>query len=183
MPEKYRFVLFGDKHEVKLVWNGKTNEVCNVVLLANAESALSANVKAGSKIMLEQGRIVRVTNDKHVVMARACLTRHWTDWIDYWSVAFDFESKREIIRIKMRAKNPEPTASRTAEQMGNVAVVGHEQVVLGEPWSRIRKQLSKNPLAGTQKRGPRMLPGMYKIAVKVVNNFGDDTMTIVEVTV
>ncbi len=32
LPEKYRFLLFEDKREVDLVWNGKTNEVCNVVL-------------------------------------------------------------------------------------------------------------------------------------------------------
>lgn len=32
LPEKYRFLLFDDKREVELVWNGKTNEVCNVVL-------------------------------------------------------------------------------------------------------------------------------------------------------
>lgn len=32
LPEKYRFLLFGDKREVELVWNGKTNEVCNIVL-------------------------------------------------------------------------------------------------------------------------------------------------------
>jgi hypothetical protein len=32
LPEKYRFLLFEDKREVELVWNGKTNEVCNLVL-------------------------------------------------------------------------------------------------------------------------------------------------------
>ena len=32
LPEKYRFLLFGDKREVELVWNGKTSEVTNVVL-------------------------------------------------------------------------------------------------------------------------------------------------------
>ena len=32
LPEKYRFLLFKDKREVELVWNGKTNEVCNIVL-------------------------------------------------------------------------------------------------------------------------------------------------------
>ena len=32
LPERYRFLLFGDKREVELVWNGKTNEVCNIVL-------------------------------------------------------------------------------------------------------------------------------------------------------
>ena len=28
LPEKYRFLLFEDKREVELVWNGKTREVC-----------------------------------------------------------------------------------------------------------------------------------------------------------
>jgi len=32
LPKKYRFLLFEDKWEVELVWNGKTNEVCNIVL-------------------------------------------------------------------------------------------------------------------------------------------------------
>ncbi len=32
LPEKYRFLLFEDRREVELVWNGKTNEVCNIVL-------------------------------------------------------------------------------------------------------------------------------------------------------
>ena len=32
LPEKYRFLLFEDKREVELVWNGKSNEVCNIVL-------------------------------------------------------------------------------------------------------------------------------------------------------
>jgi len=32
LPEKYRFLLFEDKKEVELVWNGKTSEVTNIVL-------------------------------------------------------------------------------------------------------------------------------------------------------
>ncbi len=32
LPDLYRFLLFEDKREVELVWNGKTDEVCNVVL-------------------------------------------------------------------------------------------------------------------------------------------------------
>lgn len=32
LPDKYRFLLFEDKREVELVWNGKSNDVCNVVL-------------------------------------------------------------------------------------------------------------------------------------------------------
>ena len=32
LPDTYRFLLFEDKREVELVWNGKTSEVCNIVL-------------------------------------------------------------------------------------------------------------------------------------------------------
>ena len=32
LPDKYRFLLFEDKREVELIWNGKTNGVCNIVL-------------------------------------------------------------------------------------------------------------------------------------------------------
>jgi adenine-specific DNA-methyltransferase len=32
LPDKYRFLLFEDKREVELVWNGKSSEVSNIVL-------------------------------------------------------------------------------------------------------------------------------------------------------
>ncbi len=32
LPEKYRFILFEDKREVELVWNGKTRDVCTTIL-------------------------------------------------------------------------------------------------------------------------------------------------------
>src|SRR5580692_306247 len=32
LPDKYRFLLFDDKREVELVWNGKASDICNVVL-------------------------------------------------------------------------------------------------------------------------------------------------------
>src|SRR3989344_4833439 len=32
LPEKYRFLLFEDKREVELVWNGKTDDITNTVL-------------------------------------------------------------------------------------------------------------------------------------------------------
>lgn len=34
LPEKYRFLLFEDKREVELAWNGKTRDLCTTVPLA-----------------------------------------------------------------------------------------------------------------------------------------------------
>ncbi len=32
LPDKFRFLLFEDKREVELVWNGKSSEVSNIIL-------------------------------------------------------------------------------------------------------------------------------------------------------
>ena len=32
IPEHFRFLLFDDKREVELVWNGKTRDVCTAIL-------------------------------------------------------------------------------------------------------------------------------------------------------
>lgn len=63
--------------------------------IANAEAMLK---NKASKIVVERGQIVKVSKDKDGIVSRETLTKQWTDWIDYWSVDFDFESKREIIR-------------------------------------------------------------------------------------
>ncbi len=65
--------------------------------IANAEAAIK---NKGSRIVVEKGQIVKVSKDKDGIVSREVLTKNWTDWIDYWAVDFDFESKREIIRVK-----------------------------------------------------------------------------------
>jgi SAM-dependent methyltransferase len=57
----------------------------------------------GNKIVVEKGQIVKVAKDKDGVITREQLTKVWTDWIDYWAVDFNFENKREIIRVKNQA--------------------------------------------------------------------------------
>jgi len=53
LPDKYRFLLFGDDREVELVWNGKTAEVTNVVLpfqvIEQVDEPRSEDTGGGSK--------------------------------------------------------------------------------------------------------------------------------------
>ena len=86
--------------------------------IANAEAALK---NKGSRIVVEKGQIVKVSKDKDGIVTREVLTKNWTDWIDYWAVDFNFESKREIIRVKNednrrmgRSAGPGITSSRTS---------------------------------------------------------------------
>src|SRR4030043_2328581 len=65
--------------------------------IAAAEATLKDK---GSKIVGEKGQSVKVTKDAHGIISRERLTQNWRDWIDYWAVDFNFESKREIIRVE-----------------------------------------------------------------------------------
>ncbi len=68
--------------------------------IANAEATLK---NKASKIVVDRGQIVKVSKDDKGIVTREPLTKKWTDWIDYWAVDFNFENKREIIRIKSEA--------------------------------------------------------------------------------
>ena len=65
--------------------------------ISNAEQTLK---NRGSRIIVEKGQVVKVSKDADGIVSREVLTKHWTDWIDYWAVDFDFESKHEIIRMQ-----------------------------------------------------------------------------------
>src|SRR5262249_21202716 len=65
--------------------------------IANAEAEIKDK---SSPIVVDKGQILKVSKDVHGIVTREVLTKKWTDWIDYWAVDFNFESKREIIRVK-----------------------------------------------------------------------------------
>lgn len=133
--------------------------------ISHAEETLK---KKGSKIVVKKGQIVKVSRDKNGIITRDVLTKHWTDWIDYWSVDFDFESKREIICVQ----NPE--TGETEEQWTGDYVFENE-------WQSFRTRKDRSlELKSVAHECP---PGRRKIAVKVVDIFGNDTMTIVDVNV
>ena len=133
--------------------------------ISHAEQKLK---NKSSKIVVEKGQVVKVSRDADGILTRKILTREWTDWIDYWSVDFDFESKREIIRVQ------NPDTEEWVEQWSGDYVFENE-------WQSFRtkkdRSLELKSVAHECELGPR------KIAVKVVDIFGNDTMTIVEVTV
>ena len=72
-----------------------------------------------SKVTVDKGQVVKVTKDKNGIVKREVLTKAWTDWIDYWAVDFDFENRKEIVRVtEAEARNvrsgPGVTSSKTS---------------------------------------------------------------------
>jgi len=149
--------------------------------IANAEATLKDK---SSKIVVEKGQIVKVSKDKDGITSRERLTQHWTDWIDYWAVDFNFENKREIIRVPVdKTKQVQITGMEVPEQL---ELPEYEEVWTGDyvfenEWQSFRTK--KNRKLEMTSVLHECVPGRRKLAVKVVDIFGNDTMTIVEVSV
>ena len=121
-----------------------------------------------NRIVVEQGQIVKVMKDGKGIVTREVLTGHWTDWIDYWSVDFDFESKREIIAIKN-------------EETGKLEEHWTGDFVFENEWQSFRTKKDRSLELKTPFHECAL--GRYRVAVKVVDIFGNDTMKIVGVSV
>ncbi len=63
------------------------------------DGLLSSMKNGASKVTIDAGQVVKVSKDKSGIIKREVLTKAWSDWIDYWAVDFDFENRKEIIRI------------------------------------------------------------------------------------
>lgn len=48
-----------------------------------------------SSVICDQGQLIKVSKDKKGVIKRDILTKVWMDWVDYWAIDFDYESRRE----------------------------------------------------------------------------------------
>jgi adenine-specific DNA-methyltransferase len=121
-----------------------------------------------NSIVVEQGQIIKVFKDNDGIVTREVLTKSWTDWIDYWSVDFDFENKREIVRVKDEAS-------------GEIEEIWTGDFIFENEWQSFRTKKDRKLELVTPYYECK--PGRYKIAVKVVDIFGNDTMKIIEVTV
>ncbi|OGG95965.1 DNA methylase, partial [Candidatus Kuenenbacteria bacterium RBG_16_41_7] len=64
--------------------------------IKEVEESLKAG---GKKLVVENGQIIKISKDKDGIVVRETLTKKWTDWIDYWAVDFNFESKKEVVRV------------------------------------------------------------------------------------
>jgi DNA modification methylase len=136
-----------------------------------------------SKIVVDNGQIVKVSKDAKGIITRERLTESWKDWIDYWAVDFDFESKKEIIR---KAVAPDVNPSLAGMEPDQMGLETYEEVWTGDyifenEWQSFRTKRDRSlKFTSVYKE---CVPGKRKIAVKVVDIFGNDTMTIVEVTI
>lgn len=128
--------------------------------------------------------MIKISKDKHGVESRDVLTKKWTDWVDYWAVDFHYESRREIIKV--------PKRMGVEGELPGVVKAEGEFIDFEEHWTGA--YIFENEWQSYRTRQDRVLelksakhtyekPGRYTIAVKVIDIFGNDTTTLVPVTV
>jgi adenine-specific DNA-methyltransferase len=134
-----------------------------------------------SKIVVDKGQIVKVSKDKNGIVTREVLTKKWSDWIDYWAVDFNYESKREIIRKPIVPEDRLPGIEADQRKFESYEEVWTGDYIFENEWQTFRTK--KDRSLELRSVAKECQSGKRKIAVKVVDIFGNDTMTIVEVTV
>jgi len=133
--------------------------------IKEVEESLKAG---GKKLVVENGQIIKVTKDKDGIVNKETLTKKWTDWIDYWAVDFNFESKKEVIRVK-------------DEKTDKIEEAWTGDYVFENEWQDFRTKKKRELVLQT----PPVEVGKdkRKIAIKVVDIFGNDTMKIIEINI
>ncbi len=126
----------------------------------------TAGRNSGSRMVVENGQIIKVNRKDDHIVTREALTKNWADWIDYWSVDFDYGSRRDIVRMKN-------------EETGEWEERWTGDYVFQNGWQSFRTR--KDRALELKSAFCECMPGNRKIAVKVVDIFGNETATIVNV--
>jgi len=164
--------------EVKPIIRGRANskevaiELTDFSVFYNQDNTGEVEEKlqsGGNKIIIENGQVIKISKDKQTdIIEKEVLTKKWTDWIDYWSVDFDFESKKEIVRIVDKK-----TGEEKEEWTGSY--------IFENEWQSFRTKKDRSlELTSAFKDAQK---GKMKIAIKVIDIFGNDTTKVIEVNI
>lgn len=145
-----------------------------------AEAAIRGLKESKSEVICDNGQLVKVSKNKDGVVNKETLTKHWADWVDYWAVDFDYMSRKEIIRVAVNSGvEDELIDSRHAIEFEERWTGAY---IFENEWQSFRTRQNRQLETITASHSYQ-LPGRYTVAVKVIDIFGNDTMTLLPVTV
>ena len=123
--------------------------------------------KGKSTVILDNGKILKITKDNSGIIKQEEIATNWMDWIDYWSIDFNYEDRPELII--------------TEGEDGKLQQVETGRFVFDNNWQSFKTRESELELTSATYQYPNS--GTYKIAVKVIDVFGNDTTRVFEATV
>ncbi|MDR2489017.1 MAG: site-specific DNA-methyltransferase [Desulfovibrio sp.] len=134
----------------------------------SCDSILEAGLKnKGGGIAAEQSRILGNSHNKDSVAAGESLFKKWTDRVDYWSVDFDFGSRQGISHTPPR-------------EGGEITELWANEYIFDNTWCSFRTKHDRRlELQSAFYDYPEA--GRKKIAVKVVDVFGNGAIVVLDV--
>lgn len=153
-----------------------------------AEAAIAAMKEGKSEVMCEQGQLYKVSKSKDGIVKKERLTKHWTDWVDYWAVDFDYFQRKEIIKVPVgTGVGGVGSLPGFEPPQGVLAMPDFEErwtggYIFENEWQSFRTRQNRD-LELTTAVHTYDRAGRYTVAVKVIDIFGNDTMTLVPVNV
>jgi hypothetical protein len=144
-----------------------------------AEAAIVAMKGGKSEVMCEQGQLYKVSKSKDGIVKKEKLTKHWTDWVDYWAVDFDYLQRKEIIKVPV-GSGLGGIASLPGFELpqGELAMLAFEErwtggYIFENEWQSFRTRQDRDLELKTALHFYDQ-PGRYIVAVKVIDIFGND---------
>jgi len=123
--------------------------------------------KGKSKVVLDNGIIKKITKNKEGIVKIVDIATSWIDWIDYWAIDFNFEDRQELKLVK--------------HDDGKIEQVATGRNIFDNQWQSFKTVSEKIELTSSKYEYPKA--GKYKVAVKVIDVFGNDTTRVFDVTV
>lgn len=119
-------------------------------------TSLGSGKRSSKHTVVENGQVVKISKGKDGKTEKKVLTEHWSDWVDYWSVDFNYKTDED-----------------------NPASKGNQ--VFKSEWQSFRTRRDHNleltAVVHEVTCGPR------KIAIQVIDIFGNSTMAIIDMVI
>ncbi len=180
--------------EVKPIIQGRGNvkevaiELTDFSVFYNQDNTGEVEEKlqaGGSKIVIKEGKVIKISKDKqNDLIEEEILTKKWTDWIDYWSVDFDFENKKEIVRVakeKTVQQKLDGTNDPQQMQIDDFEEKWTGNFIFENEWQSFRTK--KDRTIELTSAFKEVSKGRKKIAIKVIDIFGNDTTKVIEINI
>jgi adenine specific DNA methylase Mod len=123
--------------------------------------------KGKSRVVLDNGVIKKISKNKEGIIKIENIATSWVDWIDYWAIDFNFEDRQELKLVKY--------------DDGRVEQMATGRNIFDNQWQSFKTNSEKIELTSSKYQYPKA--GKYKIAVKVIDVFGNDTTRVFDVNV
>jgi adenine-specific DNA-methyltransferase len=134
----------------------------------NTVQSLSDSLGKGkTSIVLEDGILKKISKSKDGIVKIQEITTKWADWIDYWAIDFNYADREELVLRTSADGELEQTATG--------------RYVFDNEWQSFKTNNDDLELISAPRTYAEK--GTYKVAVKVVDVFGNDTTKVFEVEV